>query len=104
SSSLTGRPWHALRTPLTIFSRLNGSVIPERFTTDRLAVSIVVNRRWHSGHCRRRRIEVPSSDVRESTTLESPCRQNGQCTGLPPHDRCVGPAARAIVAGRRVTR
>ena len=30
SSSETGRPWHALRTPLTIFSRLNGSEAPDR--------------------------------------------------------------------------
>ena len=30
SSSLTGRPWQALRTPTRTFSRLNGSVAPER--------------------------------------------------------------------------
>ena len=27
---MTGRPWHALRTPETILSRLNGSVTPLR--------------------------------------------------------------------------
>ena len=53
------------------FSRLNGSVTPERLTTDRLAVSTVENLRLHSGHCRRRRMEAPSSEVRESTTRES---------------------------------
>ena len=71
SSSLTGRPWQALRTPARTFARLNGSVAPERLTTVRLAVSTVVNRRPHSGHCRRRRIAVPSSVARESTTRES---------------------------------
>src|SRR5699024_8316666 len=80
SSSLTGRPWHALRTPLTTFSRLNGSVAPDRLTTERLAVSTVVKRRLHWGHWRRRRIDDPSSEVRESTTRESPWRQKGQCT------------------------
>ena len=63
-----------------IFSRLNGSVAPERFTTERLAVSTVVNRRLHCGHCRRRRIDAPSSEVRESTTRESEWWQKGQCT------------------------
>src|SRR5450830_570662 len=48
--------------------------------TEGLAVSIVVKRRLHAGHCRRRRIVAPSSEVRESTTRESPCRQKGQCT------------------------
>jgi hypothetical protein len=33
-----------------IFSRLKGSVAPERLTTDRLAVSTVVNRRLQAGH------------------------------------------------------
>jgi hypothetical protein len=49
--------------------------------TLRLAVSTVVNRRPHSGHWRRRRIETPSSLARLSTTLLSVYRQNGQCTG-----------------------
>jgi hypothetical protein len=62
------------------FSLENGSVTPDRFTTERLAVSIVVNRFIHLGHCLRRRIADPSSDVRESTTRESGCLQNGQCT------------------------
>ena len=64
SSSVTGRPWQALRTPTSTLARLNGSVAPERLTTSRLAVSTVVNRRPHSGHWRRRRIAVPSSVVR----------------------------------------
>ncbi len=75
---MTGRPWHALRTPVTIFSRLNGSTTPLRLITLRLAVSVVLKRRPHSGHCRRRRIDSPSSLVRESTTRESGWRQKGQ--------------------------
>ena len=71
SESVTGRPWQALRTPETIFSRLNGSATPLRLITLRLAVSVVENRRPHSGHCRRRRMESPSSLVRESMTRES---------------------------------
>ena len=41
SASVTGRPWQALRTPDTIFSRLNGSTTPLRLMTLRLAVSVV---------------------------------------------------------------
>jgi len=81
------------------------------------AVSTVVNRRPHEGHCRRRRIEVPSSVARESTTRESSCRQNGQCTrglrrvgravgglrgagpGDGPGDRAVGRGGRAVDRG-----
>lgn len=70
-SSVTGRPWQALRTPATTLSRLNGSVTPDRLTTSSVAVSIVVNRRPHSGQERRRRMAVPSSVVRESITFES---------------------------------
>ncbi len=33
SSSLTGRPWQALRTPTSTLSRLNGSLAPERLVT-----------------------------------------------------------------------
>src|SRR6185312_970124 len=73
-----GRPWHALRTPSTIFSRLNGSATPLRLITRRLAVSVVEKRRPHSGHCRRRRMESPSSLFRESMTRESGWRQKGQ--------------------------
>ncbi|EFS74870.1 hypothetical protein HMPREF9621_00500 [Cutibacterium modestum HL037PA2] len=40
--------------------------------------SMVVNRRSHIGHCRLRRIAVPSSHTRESKTRESSCWQNGQ--------------------------
>src|SRR5680860_1535486 len=79
SSDVYKRQWHALRTPATTLSRLNGSVAPERLTTVRLVVSTVVKRRPHSGHWRRRRIAAPSSAVRESTTRESEWRQNGQC-------------------------
>src|SRR4051794_10100372 len=79
-SSPTGRPWQALRTPETIFDRLNGSVTPDRLTTVRLAVSTVLKRRPHCGHTRRRRMAVPSSVLRESTTRESAERQNGQFT------------------------
>src|SRR3954469_12999747 len=79
-SSPTGRPWQALRTPETIFDRLNGSVTPERLTTVRLAVSAGLKRRAHSGPTRRGRMAVPSSVLRESTTRESAERQNGQFT------------------------
>src|SRR3954447_20885613 len=78
SSSDTGRPWQALRTPLTILLRLNGSPAPERLITVRLVVSSVVKRRPHSEHWRRRRIAEPSSVTRLSTTRESGLRQNGQ--------------------------
>ena len=66
-------------------ARLNGSVTPLRLTTVSVTVSAVVKRLPHSGHWRRRRIEVPSSLARESTTRESWWRQNGQCilTRLP---------------------
>jgi hypothetical protein len=46
--------------------------------TVRLAVSVVENRRPHSGHCRRRRIDSPSSLVLESMTRLSGWRQKGQ--------------------------
>src|SRR3954469_6311863 len=69
-----------------IFVRLKGSVTPLRLTTARTASSTVVNRRPHSGHERRRRISWPSSASRESTTLESACRQYGQRMLFPaPH-------------------
>ncbi|BAS08503.1 hypothetical protein AHiyo4_19250 [Arthrobacter sp. Hiyo4] len=84
SSSLTGRPWHALRTPLMTLLRLKGSPTPERLITERLVVSTVVNLRPHSGHCRRRRMAEPSSAMRLSTTRESGLRQNGQYMVSPP--------------------
>jgi hypothetical protein len=59
-----------LRTPDITFSRLNGSMTPERLMTLRL-VSTVVNRPPHCGHWRRRRMLRPSSLVRESITRES---------------------------------
>merc|ERR1711969_298652 len=79
SLSVTGLPWHAFRTPLMTFSRLKGSITPDRLMTLRLAVSIVENRPPHCGHCLRRRMLRPSSLVRESMTRESGLRQNGQC-------------------------
>ncbi len=79
-----GRPWQALRTPETIFGRLNGSVTPDRLTTVRLAVSTVLKRRPHCGQTRRRRMAQPSSVLRESTTRESAERQNGQFIDLRP--------------------
>ncbi len=56
----TGRPWQALRTPLTTSVRLNGSVTPQRLTTARLISSTVVKRRPHSGHEGRRHMASPS--------------------------------------------
>ena len=44
---------------------------PERLMTEMVVVSNVVKRRPHSEHWRRRRIAVPSSVVRLSTTRES---------------------------------
>ena len=44
SSLVTGRPWHAFRTPLITLERSNGSATPERLTTVRAVVSMVVNR------------------------------------------------------------
>jgi len=44
------------------------------------AVAAQAGRRPHLVHSRRRRIDVPSSAVRESTTREPSCRQKGQCT------------------------
>jgi hypothetical protein len=79
-SSLTGLPWHALRTPLVILSRVNGSVTPLRLPTMRITVSWVVNLRPHSGHDRRRRIAAPSSAVRLSMTRLSVRLQYGQFT------------------------
>src|SRR3954454_11959267 len=84
ASSSTGRPWQALRTPLMILVRLNGSVTPLRFTIANTASSTVVNRLPHSGHDRRRRINWPSSASRESTTRESACRKYGHPTENPP--------------------
>jgi hypothetical protein len=82
-SSSTGRPWQALRTPVMIFARLNGSVTPLRFTTASTASSTVVNLLPHSGQCLRRRMIWPSSASRESTTRESACRQYGHRMALP---------------------
>src|SRR5215813_5280200 len=83
-SSVTGLPWQARRTPLTILSRVNGSVVPLRLPTIRITVSWVVNLRPHEGHARRRRIAVPSSPVRLSMTRLSGFLQYGQNTRSPP--------------------
>jgi hypothetical protein len=72
-----------LRTPCTALSRLNGSAAPERLATISCICSTVVNRFPHSWQTRRRRIWPPSSATRESSTLVSLCRQNGQCTVEP---------------------
>ena len=82
ASSVTGLPWHALRTPLMTLARLKGSVTPLRLTTVREQDSTVVKRREQSGHWRRRLIDVPSSVVRLSTTRLSGCLQKGQCMRL----------------------
>src|SRR3954447_19911688 len=88
ASSVTGLPWHALRTPLMTLVRLKGSVTPDRLTTMSEHVSTVVKRREQSGHWRRLRIDVPSSVVRLSTTRLSGCLQKGQCMiSNPPHSR-----------------
>src|SRR5699024_2563493 len=79
SSLSTGRPWQALRTPLTTLARSNASATPERLITLNDVVSNVVNRLSHERHSRLRRIADPSSNERESTTRDSSCRQNGQC-------------------------
>ena len=72
---MTGRPLQALRTPATAFSRSNGSLAPDRFSTVSWAISTVVNRLLHAEQERRRRIEVPSSATRESITRVSVSRQ-----------------------------
>src|SRR6201999_4138608 len=100
ASSSTGRPWHALLTPLATFSRLNGSVTPDRFTTANTASSTVVNRRLQCVHDRRRRMAWPSSTSRESTTRESELRQKGHRnrTRPPPaHACCVAEAAHLVI-------
>src|SRR4051812_24682696 len=79
-SSSTGRPWHARRTPATTLERLNGSLTPLRLTTASTASSTVVNRRWHWGHERRRRVVAPSSASRESVTRLSGLWQKGHRT------------------------
>ena len=71
SSSLTGRPWHAFRTPATTLLREKGSITPERLTTWKDEVSSVVNRFLQDVHSLRLRIEAPSSAIRVSTTRES---------------------------------
>jgi hypothetical protein len=78
-SSVTGRPLHALRTPLIALSRLNGSVAPERLLTINCICSTVEKRRSQAGQARRRRIALPSSATRESSTRVSVLRQCGQC-------------------------
>src|SRR5450756_473024 len=80
SSSVTGRPLQAFRTPAMTLSRAKGSTTPERLTTTSCVCSTVVNRRSQDGHCLRRRMLAPSSETRESRTRESVCLQYGQNT------------------------
>src|SRR6266540_3807907 len=91
ASSSTGRPWHALRTPAMIFARLNGSVTPLRLTTASTASSTVVNRRPHSGQCRRRRISSTGSASRVSSDLLHPGLRACHNPASPPSggSRCV---------------
>ena len=98
SSSVTGRPLQALRTPAIALSRLNASVAPDRFTTVSCISSTVVNRFSHAEQERRRRIELPSSATRESRTRVSVWRQYGQCTAAPLacRIRCSGRAALSL--------
>src|ERR1700754_3225917 len=91
---------------MTTFSRLNGSVTPERLTTARTASSTVVNRRLHLAHERRRRMTWPSSTSRESTTRESEWRQNGQRIPVHPSwhsDAAARPPGDHLVDGRWTT-
>lgn len=47
------------------------------------ATSKVVKRSLHTRHCRRRRTDEPSPTRRESITLVSTAKQNGQCIRRP---------------------
>ena len=81
--SSIGRFFTARSMPASSFSRSNGSLTPERFTTmtgSSSSRSYVVYRRPQARHSRRRRIATPSSAGRESTTLSSTSRQNGHRT------------------------
>src|SRR6478735_5906394 len=89
ASSGTGRPLVADAMPSTIFVRSNGTRSPERFTTTSGTSSRrskVVKRCPQARHSRRRRMLVPSSPWRESTTLSSRWEQAGHRTSatLPP--------------------
>ena len=84
SSSETGRPLQALRTPEMAFSRVNGSEVPLRLITVSCICSTVVNRFSQAGQIRRRRMDEPSSATRESSTRVSVLRQKGQCICGPP--------------------
>src|SRR5688500_4118890 len=82
-AALIPRDLVAASTPLTIFARSNGSVVPFDLTTVRGTSSTrsnVVNRWPHDGHLRRRRTAAPSLARRESTTLVSSAWHIGQCT------------------------
>jgi hypothetical protein len=65
----------AFRTPLIAFSRVNGSVAPDRLSTVSCISSTVVNRFAQAEQVRRRRIDPPSSATRESRTRVSVFRQ-----------------------------
>ena len=68
-----------------ILSLEKGSTTPDRLTTDNEKTSTVEKRLPQFGHWRRLRIDEPSSAVRESTTRESECLQNGQYMPLLSH-------------------
>ena len=94
-SAVTGRFLAAAFTPATTLSRSKGWRSPVLLTTISGASSTrskVVNRCPQVRHSRRRRMAVPSSDARESTTLSSGAEQSGQRTGskLPGAPRGTG--------------
>ena len=62
------------------FSLEKGSVAPDLLMTRRMELSAVLNRLPQLVHSRLLRIWFPSSVGRESITLESSNRQNGQIT------------------------
>ncbi|KKW28288.1 MAG: hypothetical protein UY72_C0077G0007 [Candidatus Uhrbacteria bacterium GW2011_GWD2_52_7] len=85
-----GRFSSDLRSPLSIFSREYNSRAPLRFTTVKSSNSIsssVENRNAHRArsHSRRRRTDMPSGVMRESTTRVDLLVQTGQCVPLLHH-------------------
>jgi hypothetical protein len=80
SRSLIGRFQQARSRPPLILSREKGTREPSFFTTLMAVSSIrsyVVYRRLHERHSRRRRIEKPSWQARESITRSLSMRQKG---------------------------
>ena len=99
SSSVSGRPLQALRTPAIALSRSNASLAPERFTTVSCISSRVVNRCSHSPAARAgggssRRPRRPGSRGPWCRCV----RQNGQCiVGPPLGSGIVGALQRPVV-------